>query len=106
MKHTSTNAALISRAKTRKKTFLNQTQRLGEPACDPATLQAGITWLSDRKVVKLASRHSERDEHRHVIEVRGHFPRGGFGPMYGSATILPEPGPGHFGGSGVTQQIE
>jgi hypothetical protein len=34
------------------------------------------------KIAKLASRHSERAEGHHVIEMHRHFPNGRFGPMY------------------------
>jgi hypothetical protein len=39
------------------------------------------------KIGKLASRHSERDECHHVIEIHGQFPRDRFGLMYESPTI-------------------
>jgi hypothetical protein len=39
------------------------------------------------KIANLASRHSERDEGRHVIEMRPHFLHGVFGPTYEMAAI-------------------
>jgi hypothetical protein len=49
LKRTSTETARISQAKSGKKEFQNQPQRPGEPARDPATFLAEMTWPSDRR---------------------------------------------------------
>jgi hypothetical protein len=81
VKRTSTATPRISRAKIRKNKLQNQPQRVGEPARDPSTLQSRMTWAIALKLATLASRQSELDERRHVIEMRRHFPHGRFGPM-------------------------
>jgi hypothetical protein len=81
VKRTSTDTARISRTKSRKK-IAKPTAKLGESACDPATLQAGIFLAIGPKIAKLVPRDSERDDRRHLIEMGRRFPHRGYRAMY------------------------
>jgi hypothetical protein len=93
-----TRTLRIPRAKIHKKQSQNQPQRLGESACDPATLQSWNDLAIGPKIAKLASRQSECDERRFVIEMYRYLPYGPFGADVRVADHTPDgPGTGFLG---------